>query len=707
MKQKIRLDKILLDLGYVAEEQIMQALQRQKSHGGRFGSHLVYYKFITEEQLAHALSMQQEIPAFSQDKQQIQYNAVKRVPAELAERHLLLPIRFDRETGSLSLAIVDPGNTEGIEAAKRMFRCMDLDLYIAPESLLRKLITRHYHGEDADEERKEIIELPELFDSSEAPGQDGSNDAIETGPNETDRSNVLMVSRAPFLAKFLVPIFEREGLHLHVLSGREELNSALRATTYDHILISGDEKNQFCKWIDDKSIPAPKCDVTQFSAVSVSILENPAPYNTIVHCLLRSLRVIAELRCALNPCTPPYELICRDLQCLARSFELSRLAGDALQAAALLIVPQSANIDRDPDADAGGTDTFPIEIHKTIEYARSLHFPWSIEDLLVTFFEIFLEQKQPNDIETISEEMLLAAGILAIVWHRHTALDGSFTTLDEHLAAIKTDLRNRAGKLAPSEIVEAYIRLIEQSEEELREQSYYQLFIVGKSNNIVDLFATRLKHMGYHPVRIYDLEEAQRMCMRIPPTAIFVHNESFPDEVMACKDLFKSDSSLLLYAITLEHDPRRTLELFDSGYDDVFTPPHDFNIIAARLRKSFQNKTRTAPDHVKPGGFRAGFKAFSFTDLIQALGQSQKSVRIHIAKSTGDSADIYMKEGRLVHAESGTAAGEAAVHKVLAWNEDGEYIVEPEKDFPPETIKKSNEAILMEGCRLLDESLVQ
>lgn len=706
MKQKIRLDKILLDLGYVTEKQIMQALQRQKSHGGRFGSHLVYYKFITEEQLAHALSMQQEIPAFSPDKQQIQYNAVKRVPAELAERHLLLPIRFDKETGSLSLAIADPGNTEGIEAAKRMFRCIDLNLYIAPESLLRELITRHYHGEDADEERKEIIELPELFDSSEAPEQDISNDAIETGVDETDRSNVLMVSKAPFLAKFLTPIFEREGLHLHVLSGQEEVTGALRSVSYDFVLVSEEEKAKFREWIEEKSIPAPACDVIPFSTVSGSILENPAPYNTIVQCLLRSLRVIAELRCTLNPCTPPYELICRDLQCLARSFDLSRLARDALQAAALLIVPQSANNDCDPDAAAGGTDTFPIEIHKTIEYARSLHFPWSIEDLLVTFFEIFLEQKQPNDIEAISEEMLLAAGILAIVWHRHTALGDSFTTLDEHMAAIKTGLRNKAGKLAPSEIVEAYIRLIEQSEEELREQSYYQLFIVGEANNVVDLFATRLKHMGYHPVRIYDLEEAQRMCSRIPPTAIFVHSESFPERVMECKDLFKSDSPVLLYAITIEHDPRRTLELFDTGFDDVFTPPHDFNIIAARLLKSFQKRTKTMPGRIKPGGFRAGFKAFSFTDLIQALGQSQKSVHIRLTKSTGDTADIYMKEGRLVHAACGTTAGEAAVYEIVTWNEDGEYVVEPENEFPPETIKKPNEAILMEGCRLLDESLV-
>jgi hypothetical protein len=125
----------------------------------------------------------------------------------------------------------------------------------------------------------------------------------------------------------------------------------------------------------------------------------------------------------------------------------------------------------------------------------------------------------------MSEETLPAARLLAIVWHRHTALGNSQTTLDEHLSAIKTGLRNQAGKLAPTEIIEAYMLIIEHSQEEL-------------------------------------------------------------------------------------------------------------------------------------------------------------------------------------HAEIGKIKGGAAIHEILTWNEDGEYVAEPEDKFPPETIKKSSEAILMDGCRLLDESLV-
>ena len=37
--KKERIDEILLRLGYVTDEQITQALARQRTHGGRIGSH--------------------------------------------------------------------------------------------------------------------------------------------------------------------------------------------------------------------------------------------------------------------------------------------------------------------------------------------------------------------------------------------------------------------------------------------------------------------------------------------------------------------------------------------------------------------------------------------------------------------------------------------------------------------------------------------
>ncbi|MDH3216274.1 MAG: DUF4388 domain-containing protein [Candidatus Krumholzibacteria bacterium] len=108
----------------------------------------------------------------------------------------------------------------------------------------------------------------------------------------------------------------------------------------------------------------------------------------------------------------------------------------------------------------------------------------------------------------------------------------------------------------------------------------------------------------------------------------------------------------------------------------------------------------------KPLAFRASFRAFSLIDLLQALGQSSKTVRIDLTRSTGEAAEIYMRRGQIVHAVCGSQVGAEAVYRVISWGDDGRFSVEPTEHLPADNIFEANEAILMESCRLLDESQV-
>ena len=48
--------------------------------------------------------------------------------------------------------------------------------------------------------------------------------------------------------------------------------------------------------------------------------------------------------------------------------------------------------------------------------------------------------------------------------------------------------------------------------------------------------------------------------------------------------------------------------------------------------------------------------------------------------------------------------GAEAVYRVISWEDDGEFTVYPETEFPEPTIADSMEGLIMEGCRLLDEA---
>jgi hypothetical protein len=65
-----------------------------------------------------------------------------------------------------------------------------------------------------------------------------------------------------------------------------------------------------------------------------------------------------------------------------------------------------------------------------------------------------------------------------------------------------------------------------------------------------------------------------------------------------------------------------------------------------------------------------------------------------------------LENGQLINGICGKLKGSDAICRVITWEEDGEYSVEPVDAFPEPNIAQPLESILMEGCRILDESRV-
>jgi hypothetical protein len=115
---KERLDQILLRKGLVSEDQIKQALLRQKSHRGPLGSHLLYYKFITEKDLVLALGEQFGIRGVELGNREISPEVIQKVPPAVADEYMVCPIAYDPETRTLSLAMQDPDRKDALYLAK-------------------------------------------------------------------------------------------------------------------------------------------------------------------------------------------------------------------------------------------------------------------------------------------------------------------------------------------------------------------------------------------------------------------------------------------------------------------------------------------------------------------------------------------------------------------------------------------------------------
>jgi DNA-binding response OmpR family regulator len=696
-----RLDQILLRLGYATEEQIQQALRRQKTHGGRLGSHLLYFKALTEGQLAEALSIQHDLPYFDPTKHEVSMDVAGKFPATLARKHQAVPISCDMIADSVCVVVADPEDTHPIAAVRKTFAFANVSRLIAPETVVAALIDRVHRTSGSNPDHGSAIELPELFGPGGAETGGPGDSPLASNEN---RGHVLLVSKAAFLRNFLRPIFEREGYDLHVVWDRTDLELSLKTIPFEHILVAEEAEGEFAAWIRSTGVPLPRAETSAFSAVSDALLQNPVPYPKMIRSLFRALQIIAETRCSHgNAATPPYDLICRDIERLGRSLGLKRLVVDGLQIASYLLVPRLRAKSSSTHGEVARVSF--IDLDGTIDRARSLRFPWDVSSVFAPFADLLSGSRSFDSLGPVDAETQRAAQVLALVWFRHTSFETLADAPDDDLSRSKNRIRDLAGRLADSETIECYVRIIERAGEETDAGRRRQLFVVGHFDGIADQFATRLRHAGYNPVRIDDLREARSMCSRVLPAAILVHFESYPKEIIECRKSLKLDAPVFLYAITQDNNPSRTLTLFDAGFDDVFAPPFDFDVIAARIAKSIRGVVRAEPSNLRSGGFRASLKAFAFIDLVQALAQSRKSVRITLTHDGGEQARVFMREGRLVHARCARLSGVGAVYRVIAWGEHGAFTVEPEGKFPKDNVAESVEAVLMEGCRLLDESM--
>ena len=104
---KERLDEILLRLGLVNEEQIKRALLRQKTHGGLLGSHLVYFKFLTEKQLVSALTEQFGVEGITLLEREIPADTIAKLPLKIVEKHRILPVACNEKKRVLGIAMLD------------------------------------------------------------------------------------------------------------------------------------------------------------------------------------------------------------------------------------------------------------------------------------------------------------------------------------------------------------------------------------------------------------------------------------------------------------------------------------------------------------------------------------------------------------------------------------------------------------------------
>jgi len=142
-------DKIaqkLLESSLISQDQLAKALESQQTGGGSLSYNLVKTGAISEMAFAEFMGQVYNVPAVDLEATSVDNTAVDLIPAEVATKFQVVPIK--REGRILTVAMANPDNIFAIDDIK-FITGFDVRPVVATESAIKKAIDRLYDSADS------------------------------------------------------------------------------------------------------------------------------------------------------------------------------------------------------------------------------------------------------------------------------------------------------------------------------------------------------------------------------------------------------------------------------------------------------------------------------------------------------------------------------------------------------------------------------
>ncbi len=161
----MKIGEFLVNDNRISREQLNNALEAQKNEPGKLGSILIRLGYVTEEDIAQALSKQFGYPSINLSKFDIDEKVLELIKPEIARKHIVMPVH--RIGSMLTLAMADPSNLF-VQEEIRFSTNLRIQAVIAPETSIIEAIDKYYGSSTGIEAQKflEEIELGDIDDAS-------------------------------------------------------------------------------------------------------------------------------------------------------------------------------------------------------------------------------------------------------------------------------------------------------------------------------------------------------------------------------------------------------------------------------------------------------------------------------------------------------------------------------------------------------------
>jgi len=202
----VRVGRILLLDGAITEDQLKEALKRQREMGGRLGANLMELGYINEEQLIKALEKNLNVKGVVLTDYPLSDEVLNLISPDIASAYDCIPI--ERKGKTVYLAMINPNDVQAQEDIR--FRTgYEITPLVASEKSVKNILKEHYETKALEDEVAEEMSLAE--DSVELMGKEEEEEGVSALAAQIDSGPV--VQYVNFLLKKVV-IEKASDLHI-------------------------------------------------------------------------------------------------------------------------------------------------------------------------------------------------------------------------------------------------------------------------------------------------------------------------------------------------------------------------------------------------------------------------------------------------------------------------------------------------------------
>lgn len=181
-RKKIRIGDLLVEAGAITQDELEQALEKQKEAGGRLGNVIMDMGFISQDLLITVLTAQMGIDYCEIKAVKIEDDILELVPEAMVQKYRAVPIGYDENNPNiLKIAMVDPMDLNAIDDIS-ISTGLQVEPLFSMEEDMNEVIGKYYGNtqamEAAEQYRKEMMAGGLTTADEEAINEDIENSPI-------------------------------------------------------------------------------------------------------------------------------------------------------------------------------------------------------------------------------------------------------------------------------------------------------------------------------------------------------------------------------------------------------------------------------------------------------------------------------------------------------------------------------------------------